>query len=43
MNDTTELARKDETAVAQREDEQSRRGITLTPPVDTRSRPRGRD
>jgi HSP20 family protein len=34
MNDTTELARKDETAVARREDEQSQRRITLTPPVD---------
>ncbi|MGF6971125.1 HSP20 family protein [Paraburkholderia sp. WC7.3g] len=34
MNDTTELARKDETAMAQREDEQSQRRITLTPPVD---------
>ncbi|MBB5445440.1 MULTISPECIES: Hsp20/alpha crystallin family protein [Paraburkholderia] len=34
MNDTTELARKDETAVSRREDEQSQRGITLTPPVD---------
>ena len=34
MNDTTELARKDETAVGRREDEQSQRRITLTPPVD---------
>jgi HSP20 family molecular chaperone IbpA len=34
MNDTTELARKDETAVARREDDQSQRRITLTPPVD---------
>ena len=34
MNDTTELARKDETAVARQEDEQSQRRITLTPPVD---------
>jgi HSP20 family molecular chaperone IbpA len=34
MNDTTELARKDETAMARREDDQSQRRITLTPPVD---------
>ncbi|APA88122.1 Hsp20/alpha crystallin family protein [Paraburkholderia sprentiae WSM5005] len=34
MNDTTELARKNETAVAHREDDQSQRPITLTPPVD---------
>ena len=34
MNDTTELARKDETAVGRREDEQSQRRITPTPPVD---------
>jgi HSP20 family molecular chaperone IbpA len=34
MNDTTELARKDEAAVARREDDQSQRRITLTPPVD---------
>lgn len=34
MNDTTELATKDETAVARREDDQSQRRITLTPPVD---------
>lgn len=34
MNDTTELARKDETTVARREDDQSQRRITLTPPVD---------
>ncbi|VVE55636.1 Hsp20/alpha crystallin family protein [Pandoraea sputorum] len=34
MNDTTELARKDETAVARREDDRSQRRITLTPPVD---------
>ncbi|TCG02976.1 heat-shock protein [Paraburkholderia steynii] len=34
MNDTTELARKDQTAVARREDDQSQRRITLTPPVD---------
>ncbi|EEA01419.1 heat shock protein Hsp20 [Burkholderia sp. H160] len=34
MNDTTELARKDETAVSRREDEQSQRRVTLTPPVD---------
>ncbi len=34
MNDTRELARKDETAVARREDDQSQRRITLTPPVD---------
>ncbi|NKJ47427.1 heat-shock protein [Burkholderia sp. SG-MS1] len=34
MNDTTELATRDETAVARREDEQSQRRITLTPPVD---------
>jgi HSP20 family molecular chaperone IbpA len=34
MNDTTELARKAEAAVARREDEQSQRRITLTPPVD---------
>lgn len=34
MNDTTELARKDETAMARREDDQSHRRITLTPPVD---------
>ncbi|CAB3809192.1 Hsp20/alpha crystallin family protein [Paraburkholderia fynbosensis] len=34
MNDTTELARKDEKAVAQREDEQSQRRPALTPPVD---------
>jgi HSP20 family molecular chaperone IbpA len=34
MNDTIELARKDETAVAGREDGQSHRRITLTPPVD---------
>ncbi|MFP3556721.1 Hsp20/alpha crystallin family protein [Paraburkholderia sp. SIMBA_049] len=34
MNDTTELAKKDETAVARREDDQSQRRITLTPPVD---------
>lgn len=34
MNDTTELATKDETAVGRREDDQSQRRITLTPPVD---------
>ncbi|RZF26394.1 Hsp20/alpha crystallin family protein [Paraburkholderia sp. UYCP14C] len=34
MNDTTELARKDEAAVSRREDEQSQRRVTLTPPVD---------
>lgn len=34
MNDTTEIARKDETAVTRREDDQSQRRITLTPPVD---------
>ncbi|MDH6147397.1 MULTISPECIES: Hsp20/alpha crystallin family protein [Paraburkholderia] len=34
MNDTTELARNDETAVARREDDQSQRRPTLTPPVD---------
>jgi HSP20 family molecular chaperone IbpA len=34
MNDTTELATKDETAAARREDDQSERRITLTPPVD---------
>ena len=34
MNDTTELARKDETAVSRREDGQSQRRVTLTPPVD---------
>jgi HSP20 family protein len=34
MNDTTELARKNETAVAQREDDRSQRRITLAPPVD---------
>ena len=34
MNDTTELARKDESAVARSEDDQSQRRITLTPPVD---------
>jgi HSP20 family protein len=34
MNDTTELARKDEAAVARREGDQSQRRITLTPPVD---------
>jgi HSP20 family protein len=34
MNDTTELARQGETAVAQREDDASQRRITLTPPVD---------
>lgn len=32
--DTKELARKDETAVARREDDPSQRPITLTPPVD---------
>ncbi len=34
MNDTTELASKDETAVVRREDDQSQRRPTLTPPVD---------
>jgi HSP20 family protein len=34
MNDTTELARKDGTAVARGEDEPSQRRVTLTPPVD---------
>ncbi|SAK77081.1 heat shock protein Hsp20 [Caballeronia catudaia] len=34
MNDTTELAKKDETAVSRRDGEQSQRRITLTPPVD---------
>ena len=34
MNDTTELARKDETAVGRREDDQSQRRTTLAPPVD---------
>ncbi|TCG03254.1 heat-shock protein [Paraburkholderia steynii] len=34
MNDTTGLARKDETAVARREEDQTQRRITLTPPVD---------
>ncbi|MEX3860369.1 Hsp20/alpha crystallin family protein [Paraburkholderia sp. BR10923] len=34
MNDTTELARKDQTAVAQRDGDASQRRITLTPPVD---------
>ncbi|GJH12781.1 Hsp20/alpha crystallin family protein [Caballeronia sp. EK] len=34
MNDTTELAKKDQTEVARREGDQSQRRITLTPPVD---------
>jgi HSP20 family molecular chaperone IbpA len=34
MNDTTELTRKDETAMTRREDDSSQRRITLTPPVD---------
>ncbi|MBC8752630.1 MULTISPECIES: Hsp20/alpha crystallin family protein [Paraburkholderia] len=34
MKDTTELARKDEAALARREDEPSQHRITLTPPVD---------
>jgi HSP20 family protein len=34
MNDTKELARKDETAVAHPENDASQRRITLTPPVD---------
>ncbi|REE24038.1 HSP20 family molecular chaperone IbpA [Paraburkholderia sp. BL27I4N3] len=34
MNDTTELARKDEKAMARRADDPSQRRITLTPPVD---------
>ena len=34
MNDTTELARKDEKAVARREDDQARRRLTIPPPVD---------
>ncbi|MEM5296174.1 Hsp20/alpha crystallin family protein [Burkholderia sp. JPY481] len=34
MNDTTELARKEQTAVTQRDGEASQRRITLTPPVD---------
>jgi HSP20 family protein len=34
MNDTTELANKDEAEVARREGDQSQRRITLTPPVD---------
>lgn len=34
MNDTTELARKDDTAAALREGDASQRRITLMPPVD---------
>ena len=34
MNDTTELARKDKSAVGRREDDPSSRRFTLTPPVD---------
>jgi HSP20 family molecular chaperone IbpA len=34
MNATTKLARKDDTTVARRDDEQSPRRITLAPPVD---------
>lgn len=34
MNDTTELARKDETAVGRRQDDPSQRRVTITPPVD---------
>ncbi|KAK42383.1 heat-shock protein [Caballeronia jiangsuensis] len=34
MNDTTELAKKDETEVARREGDPAQRRITLTPPVD---------
>jgi HSP20 family molecular chaperone IbpA len=34
MNDTTELAKQDQTEVARREGDQSQRRITLTPPVD---------
>ncbi|MCP1121341.1 Hsp20/alpha crystallin family protein [Robbsia andropogonis] len=34
MNDTTELARKDETGAVRRDVDQSQRRITLTPPVD---------
>jgi HSP20 family molecular chaperone IbpA len=34
MSDTTELAKKDKSAVSRREDGQSPRRITLTPPVD---------
>jgi HSP20 family molecular chaperone IbpA len=34
MNDTTKLVRKDETAAARREDDQSQRRVSLTPPVD---------
>lgn len=34
MNDTTELARKDETGVVRRDVDQPQRRITLTPPVD---------
>jgi HSP20 family protein len=34
MSDTTELARKDETAAARREDDQSQRRVSLTLPVD---------
>lgn len=34
MNDTTKLDRNHDSSVARREDEQTRRGVTLTPPVD---------
>ncbi|WP_025599447.1 Hsp20/alpha crystallin family protein [Burkholderia sp. WSM2230] len=34
MSDTTELARKDETALTRSEDERAQSGVTLTPPVD---------
>lgn len=34
MNDTTQLARKDETAAAVHENDSSQRRITLMPPVD---------
>jgi HSP20 family protein len=34
MNDKTELARKDQTSVDRRNDDQSQQGIKLTPPVD---------
>ena len=34
MSDTTELARKDETALTRRDDESAQDRVTLTPPVD---------
>ena len=34
MNDTTDLARKDQTSVARRDDDQLKNGVKLTPPVD---------